>query len=233
MAALRPIHCSNTTNANEIKPVVDGLWTTLVGTASKQDMSKLISKSKTCNKYVLPRIVKNKVKAYENSQANQVRSIRVLYEGGIMSKRKYTSIRNCTDVVKEEETSRKNEKTLFLKGCEVPKIVNYQRLMKVIHSIDIGKVLEFETLATTLSVAPVPGVYRPLKPFLLELADLYLLLNEKRPCLHWFNDESMVFYVALGADGAPFGRDETATGNEYKIFDLEHSSYVKIIFLNV
>ena len=54
-------------------------------------------------------------------------------------------------------------------------------------------------------------MYRPPKPFLLKLADLYLLLHEKKPCLHWFNEEKSVFYVAVGADGAPFGKDDTAT----------------------
>ena len=110
-----------------------------------------------------------------------------------MSKRKYTSIRNCTDVVQEDKTARKNEKTQFMNGCEVPKIVNYQRLMKIINGIDIGEVIDLKTLAARLSVAPVPGVYRPLKPFLLELADLYLFLDERNQCLHWFNNEKMLF----------------------------------------
>lgn len=45
----------------------------------------------------------------------------------------------------------------------------------------------------------------------MRLADLYLLLNEQSQILHWFNDQKGQFLVAIGADGAPFGKDETAT----------------------
>ena len=111
-------------------------------------------------------------------------------------------------------------------GCEVPKIVNYQNLMKFIKNINIGEVYDFESLAEKLSVAPVPGCYRPLKPFLLDLSDLYIFLHSKQPCLHWFNGEEMVFQVALGADGAPFGRDETATGKTVtKHMSIKKSNY--------
>ena len=68
-------------------------------------------------------------------------------------------------------------------------------------------------LAARFNVEAFPGVYRPLKTFLLQLADLYLFLDVRVPCLHWFNGEKNVLYIAIGADGAPFGRNDTATGN--------------------
>ena len=34
---------------------------------------------------------------------------------------------------------------------------------------------------------------------------------KKKPCLHRFNGEESVFYVAVGANGALFGKDDTAT----------------------
>ena len=129
-----------------------------------------------------------------------------------MSKRKYTSIHNATDVVKESGKKCKNKKTEFMKKCEVPKIVPYKSLTSFIQSIDIGEVLDLETLAARFHVEAFPGVYRPLEPFLLKLADLYLFLHEKVPCLHWFNGEENVLYIAVGADRAPCGRDDTATG---------------------
>ena len=50
-------------------------------------------------------------------------------------------------------------------------------------------------------------MYRPVKSFLLRLAvDHYLLLDSKVSCLHWFSDMKGTFYLAVGADGAPFGR---------------------------
>ncbi|KAK3731921.1 hypothetical protein QZH41_000273 [Actinostola sp. cb2023] len=55
------------------------------------------------------------------------------------------------------------------------------------------------------------GVYRPLENFLLRLAKMYLQLNKYNKVLHWFQEQEGHFLVALGADGAPFGKDETAT----------------------
>lgn len=58
---------------------------------------------------------------------------------------------------------------------------------------------------------PVSGVYRSLEPLLVQLASLDIKTNETLPCLHWFNEEVGVFHVAVGADGARFGKDDTAT----------------------
>lgn len=109
----------------------------------------------------------------------------------------------------------KNKITEFMKGCPVPKILPYKSLMSYIRNIDIGITLPLQSLP---GVAHNPnkelhGVYRPLQPFLSRLADLYLFLHAREPCLHWFNNETNVLLVAVGADGAPFGRDDTATGN--------------------
>ena len=52
-----------------------------------------------------------------------------LYEGGLIGKRKYASIRNSSDVEKETGKKMKNQKTEFMKGCEVPKIVPYKTPM--------------------------------------------------------------------------------------------------------
>ena len=140
---------------------------------------------------------------------NQLRSMRVLYKGGMVSKWKYTNIRNSSDVMKPDQSG-KNNKSQFMHSCEIPKILPYKTLMSYIRNIDIGEVVTLEILAENLSTESVPGVYRPLKPFLLRLADMYLTLHEKEPCLKWFNGEEGVQYVA-GADGAPFGKDYTAT----------------------
>ena len=142
-----------------------------------------------------------------------MRSMRVLYKGGLISKKKYTSIRNTSDVVKESARKSKNNKTEFMKKCKVPKIVPYKSLASFIRNIDIGVIIDLETLPAKFNVEAFPGVYRPLKPFLLKLDDLYLFLDERVPCLHWFNAQKGVLHIAIGADGAPFGRDDTATGN--------------------
>ena len=58
-----------------------------------------------------------------------MRRLRELYEGGLIRKRKYASIRNSSDVEKETGKKMKNQKTEFMKGCEVPKIVPYKTRM--------------------------------------------------------------------------------------------------------
>lgn len=92
--------------------------------------------------------------------------------------------------------------------------------MSFIRGIDIGEVLSLEHLAATLSVEAFPGVYRPLQPLLLMLADLYLFLDSKSTCLHWFSGEKGVMFVAVVADGAPFGKDDTATAYLVSILNL-------------
>ena len=184
----------------------------MIGTASKQVMETYITNSAVCMNDIIPKIVKRRVQEYEKSEQNQLRSMRVLYEGGMVSKRKYTNIRNSGDVMKQSpDQSGKNKKSQFMQSCEIPKILPYKTLMSYIRNIDLGEVLPLEILAEKLSTESVPGVYRPLKPFLLRLADMYLTLHEKDPCLQWFNGEEGVLYVAVGADGAPFGKDDTAT----------------------
>lgn len=217
LAALGPIHTKSCAQAKvklprENKPVLDGMWTTLICTASKPEMTTYIKNSNICMQEIIPSIIKGKIKDYEHSKENKVRSLRVLYEGGLISKRKYTSIRNSSDVVRETEKKKKNMKTEFMTGCEVPKILPYKTLMSFVRSIEIGEVLSLDNLASKYSMESTSGVYRPLKPFLLRLADLYLFLDSKTPCLHWFNGEKGVLHVAIGADGAPFGKDDTATG---------------------
>lgn len=85
-----------------------------------------------------------------------------------LSAKKYTSIRNATDVVREIGKNSKKKKTQFMKNCEIPKIVPYKSLTSVIQSIDIGELIHVsvETLPARLNVDAFPGVYRPLKLFL-------------------------------------------------------------------
>lgn len=218
LATLRAVHCSGETAKKDQKPVLDGLWTTLIGTATKTDLHNYISNSNVCMSDVVPGIVSGKIKQYESSESNKVRSIRTLYEGGLLSKIAYTTKRNSSDITKEDPV-RKNTKNEFMSGCEIPKVLPYKKLMSVINTIDIGDVRDLESLAKEWSMEPVSGVYRPLQPFLLKLADFYLALDEKKTCLHWFDGKKGVFRVAVGADGAPFGKDNTETGNfKYLLF---------------
>ena len=214
--AFKAIHCNShvfTPESEKRKAVNDGLWPTLVGSAENEEIKECVSNSKRCMNSVIPSLLKCKVKDYEKSQANQIRSMRVLYDSGLLGKRKYTSVRNSSYLVSEPtKKKRKNEKAEILPGVEVPKILPYKTLMNYLKTVDIGEVKDLQTLATELSQESGSGVYRPLKQFLLKLADLYFDLHKQAPMLHWFNGEEGLLWVAVGADGAPFGKDDTATG---------------------
>ena len=185
----------------------------MITSAETGEMREYISNSKKCMGSLVPSIVNSKIKEYEKSQANKIRSMRVLYESGLLGKRKYTSIRNSSDVLNEAGgKKRKNQKAEILPGVEVPKILPYKNLMSFLKTIDVGELRDLQTLATELSTECVPGVYRPLKSYLLKLADLYMDLHKQIPMLHWFHGEEGLFWVAIGADGAPFGKDDCATG---------------------
>ena len=104
LEVLRPVHCNcrrKKISNQPDKPITDGMWTTLINTAPKQCMKEYISKSKTCTDFIILQIVQTNIHEYENSWRNKVRSMRVLYEGGLLNRKKCTRIRNTTDVVKE------------------------------------------------------------------------------------------------------------------------------------
>lgn len=55
--------------------------------------------------------------------------MRVLYEGGLISKRKYTSVKNSSDIVKQSDNGLlRNLKTEIMQGCEIPKIIPLKTL---------------------------------------------------------------------------------------------------------
>ena len=79
-------------SVSDDQSVQDGLWTTLIGTTSKQVMKTYIANSAVCINDTIPKIVKRRVQEHEKSDQNQLRSMHVLYEGRTVTKRKYTNI---------------------------------------------------------------------------------------------------------------------------------------------
>ena len=76
--AVKAIHCVShvyTSEKEQTKSVKDGLWTTLITSAETGEMREYISKSKKCMDSTVPSIVNSKVKEYEKSQANKIRSM--------------------------------------------------------------------------------------------------------------------------------------------------------------
>ena len=74
LEVLRPVHCGRKKISNQPdKPIMDGMWTTLINTAPKQCMKEYISKSKACTDFIIPQIVQTNIHEYENS----LRSMRI------------------------------------------------------------------------------------------------------------------------------------------------------------
>ena len=119
---------------------LNGLWNTLVNTASEREMKEYIEKSPTMMKKVLPSIVNTAVKKYEHGKNNLVRSVGVLFEGGISSKKQYN--RKRSREVFEIDASGKKHQVTYMNKCKVPKLTDYKTVMKFVNAVDIGEVKE-------------------------------------------------------------------------------------------
>jgi hypothetical protein len=174
-------------------------------------------------KKVLPTIVNTAVKRYEFGQSNLVRSVAVLYEGGISSKSQYNRKRS-----KEIDERGKKHQVTYMDKCKIPKLADYKTVMRFVNSVDIGELRDIPRAKKTKFDKgvyqmdnednegdlhpPLSGCFRDLESFLIKLAKLYLVINQKRPgYLNWLGLPVGSFQVAIGADGAPFGKYNQAT----------------------
>ena len=178
----------------------------------------LCSKSRKVNTLVVPKVVNNAVAAFEKSAKNYERSVGVIYRGGILSKRKYNEL-HSSEMFEFDLTTGRRRRTEFKKGCKVPSLVPYKDLMKFISEQEIETLHnipqargdsenEKESEDVNQELLPlVPGHFIDLEERLIQMADLYLHIDSHRPnFLNWFGKEKDSFLVAIGADGAPFGK---------------------------
>ena len=215
---------SDNTNLKK-KSALDGMWNTLINTASAHEMKLYMAKSPMVTTKVIPSIVNDAVVKYEYIQKNMVRSLAVLYEGGISSKKQYNRKRS-REIFEVDQDGKKHQIT-YMKGCKVPKLMDYKKVMQFVNSIDIGELKDIPRAKKSALDkqlyqqsddedsglhAAVSGCYRDLESFLLKLASLYLVIDNARPgFLNWFGLPKGTFQVSLGADGAPFGKYNQAT----------------------
>ena len=106
----------------------------------------------------------------------------------------------------------------YLGDVTIPKLLPYDKLVKYINSVHVGSVKSFSDFCKDQNVDhcdPVNGAYRELDEFLLVLAELYIEMDQfigNNSYLIKFSSEGEYkFYVAIGADGAPFGKHDEAT----------------------
>ena len=205
---------------------LNGLWNTFVNTASEYEMKQYLLNSSKVMKKVLPTIVNTAVKRYELGQGNLVRSVAVLYEGGISSKNQYN--RKRSKEIFEIDANGKKHQVTYMDKCKIPKLVDYKTVMRFVNSVDIGELHDIPIAKKSKLDKgvyqmneddnegdlhpPVSGCFRDLEHFLVKLANLYLVVNQKRPgYLNWFKLPVGSFQVAIGADGTPFGKYNQAT----------------------
>ena len=93
----------------------------------------------------------------------------------------------------------------------------YDKLITFIKSLDVGRLYDFSEFCKDLADdEKVEGKYRDLEDLLLRIANLYLYIDVNfdsgdDQLLHWFSEDRGSFKIAIGADAAPFGKENEAT----------------------
>ena len=197
---------------DDMQPTLDGMWVTLVNVATPAALIHYMTNSQKLMKKVVPKVVKDHIKAFEDSSANRIRSLNVLYSRKLLSKEQYKSIRLS---LATHSSSKNNARAglEFMPETNLPKLLPYGKLIEYVNLIDIGnlKYIKKELCDDLEDDMKVDGAYRELEDFLKELASMYIKidqqLGEKSTFIH-FGSEPYHFRVAIGA---PFGKDDEAT----------------------
>jgi hypothetical protein len=204
MALVNAVRGGSEENLN---PGTIGMLETLEKKCKEDDIVEGMKKCKKLKEKVLPRMYKEDLKKYEASMDNMLRSIAVYYSKGVMGKDKYRRVYKASSY--KQAPGQKRAAHIKVANCPSPRLVPYHRLMAYIKSIDIGKLHSVcDSLCDGLDECDkVNGCYRDIEDLLLRLAEFYM--NDGKYNLLTF-DEPNTFHVALGGDGAPFGRDTSA-----------------------
>ncbi len=184
-----------------------GMVETLETRSKEEDIVMAVRKTKKLKGKVLAKLYKEDLGKFEGSNDNMLRSIACYYSNGVMGRAKYRSVYKATSFRNVSKTKRAVR--IKVANCPSPKLVPYHRLMSYIKSIEIGKLYDVRgMLCDGLDESEkVNGCYRELEELILKLAEFYL--NSDQYNILTF-DEPNTFHIALGGDGAPFGKDDTA-----------------------
>lgn len=186
-------------------PVAVGLIDTLGTKFSKHTVASIICKRVNLAKKITKEFHQGKCRQYESSDENMIRSVAVYYGVGVMGKRKYIKARHS--LAFQNITSKWKKSTrLKIADCSVPALVPYYKLVEFINSINVGTLhCVRERLCQDVSDGEkVNGYYRNIIEFLPRLAEFYLNVCSPEE-LNWFG-QPFTFRVAIGGDGAPFGK---------------------------
>ena len=195
-------------------PALDGMFSTIIKYANVHDIAKYCSQRKFKNCFVSE--AKKEVGIYEKSEDNFVRSLSLLYAGGVIGKNKYIQAKSALVMKNSGKCTRKGylskERIKIGCGIPIPKPFAYEILINHIEKLDIGEIISLDTLCAGLPFEHhVDGVYRDLENLLLLLCHFYFKIDPFRKeseKLVWFGENEGSFKVAIGGDGAPFGNWE-------------------------
>jgi hypothetical protein len=91
------------------------------------------SKSKKVTKVIGPTI-KTFTQDFEPSENNAIRSVKVMYSQGLLSKEKYKAVRSNL-CVSSGHTSKKRKSYQIMKGLRIPKLLSYDKVKEFIDNI--------------------------------------------------------------------------------------------------
>ena len=187
----------------------------------QQLLVKYMSKRTTFKTKVSPKILKTASDAFESSEANMLRIIAVYYSKGVMGKRKYGAVYRSLSMISNPKSKSKTTRIKVM-SCPLPRLVPYNKLSLMLNEINVGTLYIFrDHLCHGLETGEkVEGCYRNLFEFLPRLASFYLsTLNVSD--INWFN-EAHTFQVAIGADGAPFGKFDQSCSCLISFLNIGH-----------
>ena len=118
-------------------PATIGMVETLEKKCKEKDVLAAMGKCRKIRNKVLPKIYKEDLVQFENSNENMLRSIAVYYSSGIMGRDKYRSVYKAS--LYRQVSKKKRAVRIKVANCSTPKLVPYHRLMSYIKFIEVGK----------------------------------------------------------------------------------------------
>ena len=189
------------------RPAAYGLVETLVSKFSKGIAASTVCKKPKFAKNIAAEVHKDACSTHENSTDNMLRSVTVYYTMGVMAKRKYIRVRKALSF---KNASASKVTKLKIANCSVASLVPHYKLVESLNSLDIGNLYSVEEkLCKNVSDTDnISGLFHDIEEFLPKLAEFYLKMY-KSDDFNWFG-QPYNFKVAIGDDGAPFGKHDQA-----------------------
>ena len=135
-------------------PALEGMISTVLKYGKINDVAKYFCSSKKMKKAALAQI-KLKVQNYEKSDENFVRSLSLLYAGGVIGKVKYEQGRSALVMKHTGKTTKKGtpskQRITFGFGIPIPRPLAYKELMHNIAQINIGELISVRHLMCYLT----------------------------------------------------------------------------------